>query len=549
MRFLFACAVLLCASAAAAQGPRDKAANKKIDEAINEQYLATNFDKAEGILIGTINACDDKCSAPVLARAWMYLGIVRGSGKNDIPGAQEAFAQAVALDPAVKLDAELATSKTARAFEAAGGRASRTPAGKEVVPPGGQAPAAKGEGGLTCAPAARELATRYPLPVSCSFDGTADKLQLYFAGPSGDWKRLTMNEQDGRLQAQVPCSATESPGTLRVYVRARSAQGKTVAHWGTRDQPIEFTLATESSEPPVSFPNQEPPARCPESEECPPDFPGCKSSGAGDDTPSCDTDQDCGEGTCESGTCRPRASSTVAFKRNWLGIHVAQDWAFVGGSDVCSQGSQADSGFACYRRGTERPYGGIPQPGRANNIESGFVFATTRFLLSYDRAFSPQFTLGARAGYAIGGGPPASSGTDFLPAHAEIRGTFYPLKNSLTRKGLRPYVHIGGGMAQVDAKMDAIVVDCSTLDDGSASDPIDEGNCARGTPSVQPPRSHARLDLDAYKKLGQQFVSFGLGGVYAFTAGFGVQLNLNGMFMLPTSGAVIEPSLGLVFGL
>ncbi len=548
-----ACAALLCASAAAAQGPRDKAANKKIDEAINEQYLATNFDKAEGILIGTINACDDKCSAPVLARAWMYLGIVRGSGKNDIPGAQEAFAQAVALDPAVKLDGELATSKTARAFEAAGGRASRTPAGKEAIGPGGRAPPASGEKGLSCTPGARELATRYPVPVSCAFEGTADKLQLFFAGPSGDWKRLTMNEQDGSQQAQVPCSATQSPGTLRIYVRARSEQGKTVAQWGTRQEPIEFTLVSESSEAPVSFPNQEAPARCEESEECPPDFPGCKSGTPGGGEPSgCETDQDCDESsTCQAGTCRARAS-TVAFKRNWFGIHVAQDWAFVGGSDVCSPASQADNGFACFRRGTEQPYGDIPQPGRANNIESGFVLATTRFLLSYDRAFSPQFTLGVRGGYAIRGGPPASSGTDFLPAHAEIRGTFYPLKNSLTRRGLRPYVHIGGGMAQVDAKMQAIVVDCSTYDDGSPSSPQERDDCARGTPSIPSetnPRSHPRRDLDAYKKLGQQFVSFGIGGVYALTGGFGVQLNFNGMFMLPTSGAVIEPSLGLVFGL
>jgi hypothetical protein len=535
----------LWAASAFAQGPRDKAANKKIDEAINEQYLATNFDKAEGILIGTINACDDKCSAPVLARAWMYLGIVRGSGKNDVPGAQEAFAQAVALDPAVKLDAELATSKTARAFEAAGGRTTRTPAGKEVTSGGKQPAAPTGSAELTCDPAAREIATRFPVPVSCSFTGTADKLQLYFAGSGGEWKRLTMSEQDGRYQAQVPCSATQSPGTLRVYVRARTAQGKTAAHWGTREQPLEFTLVTESSEAPVSYPGQEPPARCEESEECPPDFPGCK----GEVEPSgCESDQDCGEGTCVDGACRERsATTTVPFKKNWLGIHVAQDFAFVGGSDVCSAESQADNGFACYRRGGDVPYAGNPQPGRANNIESGFVLATTRFLLSYDRAFSPQFTLGARAGYAMRGGPPSSTGTDFLPAHAEIRGTFYPLKNSLTRPGFRPYVHIGGGMAQVDAKMDAIVVDCSTLENGSPSEPADDLACAAGSPN--PSVDHPKLNLDAYKKLGQGFVTFGLGAVYALTGGFGVQLNLNGMFMLPTSGAVIEPSLGLVFGL
>ncbi|HMJ09947.1 MAG TPA: hypothetical protein VK524_01010 [Polyangiaceae bacterium] len=540
----------MCATSAAAQGPRDRAANKKIDEAINQQYLATNFDKAEGILIGTINACDDKCSAPVLARAWMYLGIVRGSGKNDIPGAQEAFAQAVALDPAVKLDAELATSKTARAFEAAGGRTTRTPAGKEVTtggPPPGPPPPAAGGGDLKCSPTARDLATRYPLPVSCAFEGEADKLQLYFAGSAGDWKRLTMSKRDGFHQAQVPCSATQSPGTLRVYVRARSAAGKTVAQWGSREAPIEFTVATESGEAPPAFPNQDAPERCAESEECPPDFPGCKDSGGGGDpgTGGCESDQDCGEGTCVSGTCEARAG-TQPFKRNWLGLHVGQDWAFVGGSDVCSPASQADNGFACYYRSQEKLYGGVPQPNRANNIESGFVLATTRFLVSYDRAFSPQFTLGARGGYAIGGGPPAAQGTKFLPAHFEVRGTFFPLKNSLSKRGLRPSVHIGGGMAQVDAKMPVTLVDCSIIaDTGAPSSEVEQAACAAGAPNEQ----HPTQELHAYKKLGQGFVTFGVGAVYALTGGFGVQLSLNGMFMLPTSGAVVEPSLGLVFGL
>ena len=55
--------------------------------------------------------------------------------------------------------------------------------------------------------------------------------------------------------------------------------------------------------------------------------------------------------------------------------------------------------------------------------------------------------------------------------------------------------------------------------------------------------------LDAYKKLGQSFVNIGGGAMYALSPSSGIQLNLNIMFMLPTSGTVIEPSLGYVFGL
>ena len=59
--------VFLALSAHAA--PRDNAANKKIDEAVNQHYLSTNFDKAEAVLTGTIKACEDKCSGQVLDRA------------------------------------------------------------------------------------------------------------------------------------------------------------------------------------------------------------------------------------------------------------------------------------------------------------------------------------------------------------------------------------------------------------------------------------------------------------------------------------------------
>ena len=42
--------------------PKDGAALKKIDEAINVHYLATEFDKAEAMLLGVIKACGTGCS-------------------------------------------------------------------------------------------------------------------------------------------------------------------------------------------------------------------------------------------------------------------------------------------------------------------------------------------------------------------------------------------------------------------------------------------------------------------------------------------------------
>src|SRR3954469_1698296 len=95
--------VFLLVTSGASAAPRDKAAQKKIEEAIFTNFLNTDFDAAEGLLLGTIRACEDKCSPAVLGKAWMYVGVVRGSGRNDIPGAEKAFSEAIAADPNVAL--------------------------------------------------------------------------------------------------------------------------------------------------------------------------------------------------------------------------------------------------------------------------------------------------------------------------------------------------------------------------------------------------------------------------------------------------------------
>jgi hypothetical protein len=168
------CLLLTLALPASAQFTRDNAANKKIDEAVNEHYLATDFDKAEGVLTGTVQACGDKCSPQVIARAWMYVGIVRGSGKNDQAGAREAFQKAIATDPQVKLDTAVATPETQQTFETSGG------AGGAAAPPEAapaeKAPAAggggeeDGPGGMKCTPDAMEVETRRAIPVECVTD-------------------------------------------------------------------------------------------------------------------------------------------------------------------------------------------------------------------------------------------------------------------------------------------------------------------------------------------------------------------------------------------
>jgi hypothetical protein len=578
---------------ALAQYTRDNAASKKIDEAINEHYLATDFDKAEAVLTGTINACADKCSPGVIAKAWMYVGIVRGSGKNDQNGAKDAFQKALAADPSVKLDTQLATPETQSTFANLGGSGAPVPADKP-----GKAPAAAAanedandKGGLKCTPDVREVQSRRPIPMQCVSDEEAASMEIHYKPFGGDaWKTVKMKKKDDAFRGEIPCDATGASGTLKVYVRAKDAAGESVDSFGSKSKPVELQISETSAAEPPAYDGEEAPARCVDKGECPPDFPGCQdkpkrgtkdwgvacdnsmeckegllcNDGTCEAAPACETNADCQTGTCVDNKCSIGDAGTgdggggAKYKKNWIGLHFAQDIAFVSGSDVCSKASQANNGFACYDQGSSTSaYNGDPYPGA--NIGGGSVVATRRILLSLDRGLTRNITLGLRLGFAFSGGPPAgknatAAGTAFLPLHAEVRAAYWFGQSPLGRKGLRPYVHVGGGIAQVDAKVKEPINDCS-----SGNLPADDGTsptaprylCSIGQPGAYNPADPAQVpprQLDAWKKLGQAFVTAGGGVMYAFKENMGAQLNVNLMFMLPTSGIVIEPSLGLAYG-
>ena len=571
-----------------AQYTRDNAATKKIDEAINEHYLATDFDKAEGVLTGTITACGEKCSPAVIAKAWMYVGIVRGSGKNDQAGAKAAFQKALSTDPTVKLDTQLATPETQKTFEGMGGSgAAAAPEAPTTPPPA----AAKNEdsgdkGGLKCTPDAREMQTLRPVPLDCTSDEEVASMELRYKPFGADaWKSVKMKKVGDSFRGEVPCEASASAGTLKVYVRAKDAAGDNVDSFGSKSKPIEFQASETSAAEPLSYPGEPAPARCVAKEECPPDFPGCKGKSSRGDkdwgaacdnsmeckegllcgdagtceaAPSCESNADCTSGSCVDNKCSVGEAEAAAggggakYKKNWIGLHFAQDIAIMGGTNVCGADARANQGYACYQAGSsDQPYNGDPAPGAG--IATGTVLATRRLLLSFDRAIMPNITVGARVGLAIGGGPPAGKslkadgsvdapGTKFLPFHGEVRVAYWFGKGVLGKKGLRPYVHVGGGVAQVDGKVKVKVADCSPLAEPAYS------QCVQGQkPGLDEAGQH-QLQLDAWRKMGQGFITIGGGAVYAIKENFGAQLNINLMYMLPTSGPVIQPSIGVIYG-
>jgi hypothetical protein len=164
-------------------------------------------------------------------------------------------------------------------------------------------------------------------------------------------------------------------------------------------------------------------------------------------------------------------------------------------------------------------------------------------------AVIPNLTIGLRAGLAIGGGPPSVDGTAFLPVHAEARGSYFFGSNPLARKGFRPYVFVGGGLAQVDAKSAVVVQECEGIRNG---DVAARDACVAGDRQflIQSEiDALPQVQIDAYEKLGQGFAAVGGGAQLPLSGSLLLQGNVGVMVMLPTFGIVVEPSLGLALAL
>jgi hypothetical protein len=381
-------------AAPASAAPRDRAAITKINEAL-ALYSGQEAERAEAMLRGILKACEDRCSPAVLAKAWMYVGIVRG-GQADAQGAQEAFLTAVTLDPNVELDAAMATEETQQAWT------------------------------------------------------------TIFGDLSDD------------VDDDEPRKSPAPPRTAR---------------------------------------------RAPDKELCPPDFPCTCGSDA-----DCDANRVCRAGVCAHKNRCPKGEDCTSKEppRLWLGAHVAQDFAFMTGNDVCAPQSRGEGGFACFTVDGQE-YLGEPLLGSGGKLKSGFSLATRRALLSAEYLLLSELSFGVRAGLAFGGGPP-TAGSGFLPLHAEARvAAWLPLDLPV-----RPCAFVGAGIAQVDAELSVVVRD-------------------RAAPG-------RRLVLDAHRRMGRGFASTGVGALLPFGR-LGIRVDVAMMTLFPTSGFAIQPTLGLAYGL
>jgi hypothetical protein len=227
-------------------------------------------------------------------------------------------------------------------------------------------------------------------------------------------------------------------------------------------------------------------------------------------------------------------------RKNWISLSYATDLAVVSGSDVCTVDSQNGGHFVCARADGTR-YNGAPTLGNADNLNLGVALATMRLMLGYDRAIYPNFSLGARIGFAWNGA--SAPGAAFLPLYAEARFGIWPGQHPFAGTGVRPFFMLSGGVSQVDAK-----VKVQVLEDGNKCGAANPSNtyspCTR--PSGMPEARQQTLTV--YRQDGLGFAALAFGLQFMPSTRVGMHLAARGGVSFPSVAAIFAPELGLDVG-
>lgn len=562
-RFSWALGLVLTFLALDARADRnDRAVARAIKSAMADYTEQRDVEATDQALLGAIALCDNQCKPSLVAQAWMYIGLVRGSGAGEWDTAREAFALALGFDPTLELDPKFFTPTAQALFD---GLRSRS---EDRVRRGKRPPDKLRirNASLECSPGLTEVQTRRAVPLLCRTSmATADRVVVRFRRYGQDeWQRLEATAIDGDYVLQVPCSATMLEGSVGFYAETLDRRGNRLQRLGSRDRPVVFRVVEETTAPPPSIPGQAPPDRCEQTAYCPEGMegtPACAGVGqgtvgapssCGDDdecdfgfscergvctlSNQCSQDSDCGDGVCLAGRCE--ALPTEA-KLDRFGLHVAADVSLLSAfTDVCRGTVQ---GYDCYNSGD--PYEGTPFPGSGGDVTSGAHIGTARALLTYDRFLTPRFSLGARLGFAFMGAP-----EDFFPMHFEARSVFY--LGDVTQPGWSfvPYLGFSVGVAQIDSRVDVEMVDCRP-DQVEACLQREQLNEA----ALDPETGVADVrSLVAYKQLGRLFGSAALGTMIALSRNLALVANVSFVVTTEQESAqsltlALQPSLGLSF--
>jgi hypothetical protein len=512
--------VLLGGALAAAAPAKDETAEKVLKDAMENDYFETRFDKAESKLRAALEACGKGCSEGMKAKLYIALGTVLAGGRKELDDGQEAFVEALKLDPKAAPDPDLASAQVQFAFE-------KAKAELKI----GSTPAATVSPTIHKPPAEQRVHTPVPIYFEIMPDVIASvrKVTGSYAGTGTetfaplDFRKLG----DRGYGAEVPCDDVQKEGDLRYFVTVLGEGDKVVATLGSRSDPLRVPIRAAITTPAPRWPGFAPPEQC-----------AARTSGPD----QCLDDKQCNSGlVCKSGQCVAPAKESAILK-NWFTVTFAPDFALYSATDVCMAGGATDNSFVCLREDGSR-YAGTPTIGQGNYVNLGFVPATMRVALQYERVLFNNLTAGLRVGFAFNGA--SGQNVDFFPVHLEGRVGYSFGQDAFDGKGLRPFAFLSGGYAQVDAK-----VNVEVLEDGDvcgAAAPLDNGSpCTE--PSLDGRIEPRTQRLASYMQAGRGFATAGFGLAYNPIRNVGIHIAVRGGVTLPVVIGVIAPEAGITVG-
>jgi hypothetical protein len=572
----------LSAAPARAQGKAEGPAKALQKKAMEEDYLATDFAKAQDKLEKAIAQCGtDKCSPQFRARLKRDLGVVQIGGGIDKEKGIANFVEAIKLDSTVALDPDIKTKDLDAAFAdakkraaggapaggnggaAAGGAAAGGAAAAGGGAAAGGAVAGQPQGDFTHTPVT-EQQTRTAIPVYVEYSGEESLVKViarYKGFGMTEWKATELKKMGEKgWGGMIPCADVQQ-GTTQYYIQGFNAENDPVATGGDRKNPYKVAVKTEKVAEPPHLPGQPPPTQCKDvGSECPPDFPGCPKAITGgvaaetekattglvgkDEGEFCEEDSECKSNRCEDAKC----TAVVGPKKPpkfWVGISGALDYAFVpSADDVCKLRKPEatplnDSNFYCTKDGTDYPSRKqneaaqndsiVPSSERGSDkVSGGGALGNIRLMLTFDYAVQPNVLLGARLGLVLNNYPGKEAEVDgnrfSVPIHLEVRATYLIGKDPLAKKGLVPYVFGGAGIGQFETRVPVQVIE-KVGDVGE------------------------KKDVDAWHIAGPAFLALGGGGRYAVSQRLAFTFGLRGnLAFLNSFAPSIGPEIGGQFG-
>ncbi len=507
-----------------AAAPKDGQADKAHSKAMDELYLESKFDEAASALQKAIDACGESACAPAKkARLFIDLGTVQAGGQGKQDEAVASFVQALKLDKSAGLDPDYIKKEIQKAYDDA-----------KAKGPGVTAePAASGGESLQHEPhPEQKVNTPVPIHVVVPENLKVGRVVVrYIPTGLGETREKELEKAGQAYRGNIPCEAVVEEGTLKYWITAESKKGDELAAAGSESSPLttEIKKAIEGKAP--RWPGFAPPSSC--------------AKGTGQ---QCVDDKDCGpDQTCSGSECLAHSDDTTAppdekkgdLRRAWLSLWVSPTLAMISGDNVCS-GSGNEGHFVCQRE-DETKYQGTPTEGQANNVNFGFGVGPVALGLGFDYLVGTNVTVGGRVGFAFGGASAAEA--SFFPVHLEARGAYYFTNNPFATTGVRPYVLLAAGAAQVD-----VPVDVEVVEDGEACGAENPEDFSSPCDPKYPYASDRIQTLKAYKQAGLGFAALGFGVAFVPADPIAIHVGLRGGITFPVLVPTVSPELGVAVG-